>query len=118
MDDQTDGYIQVIKKQGEFQRANQSAVKSYAPGELEFRAEINGVKVNSGDYWLPDKSGSCYNCYKVKVSSRGIHYTRKCKDPQYLTDWTGSCYYRNWESEEVYFKDVKLYLISEATPTE
>ena len=63
MKDQTQGYIDIIEKQGEEQRSDQPKLNSYDPGELKFTAQVNGVEVKDGDYWLPDNNGNCSNCY-------------------------------------------------------
>ena len=83
----------------------------YAPYELKFSAIFNGQIINEGDFWLPDEKGGQWNCYPVKISSMGIHYTRKIKsDSGYLTHSNGKTYYADWENEGVHSREVSLFM--------
>lgn len=84
--------------------------RCYTPSELKFYAVYKGKRVIDGDLWLPDERGCNFNCYPVKISSMGIHYTRRMRSGSgHLTHSDGRTYYEDWESERVQAKGVSLF---------
>ena len=89
---------------------------NYKPSELKFSATYNGEIVKAGDYWLPDERAGYWNCYPVRISSMGIHYTRKLKpDSEHITCSDGRTYYDSWESECIQSEGVSLSLTDAET---
>jgi hypothetical protein len=91
----------------------------YAPSELRFYADYKGQRVNDGDYWLPNTLANDWgqkacpnNCYPVRISSLGIHYTQRCHDDDdYIEHSDGRTYYGSWESSQVHSEGVNLFLL-------
>ena len=83
------------------------------PDDWGFSAKHNGVVVNDGDFWLPDGRGDFRNCYTVRVSSIGIHYSKKLLGggERDEIEENGSTYYRNWECERVHSEGVSITVI-------
>lgn len=91
---------------------------TYRPSQLKFYAIYKGNLVEDGDYWVPNtlendwhqKAGP-HNCYPVKISSLGIHYTPRLRNQHdYIEHSDGRTYYGSWESECVHAEDVALVL--------
>ena len=90
-------------------KLNQS--NGYAPAELKFYAMYKGKRVNDGDYWLPEGRATPSDCYPVRVSSLGIHYTQRlAADSDYIEHSDGRTYYGSWEWEAIHSQDVTIYL--------
>jgi hypothetical protein len=90
-------------------KLNQS--NGYAPAELKFYAMCKGKRVNDGDYWLPEGRATPSDCYPVRVSSLGIHYTQRlAADSDYIEHSDGRTYYGSWEWEAIHSQDVTIYL--------
>lgn len=83
----------------------------YAPAELKFYAMHKGKRVKDGDYWLPEGRATPSDCYPVRVSSLGIHYTQRlATDCDYIEHSDGRTYYGSWELEAIHTQDVTIYL--------
>lgn len=89
--------------------------QKFDAGQLIFFAELDGKIIRNGDFWIPDTlEPNSRNCYPVRVSNLGIHYTKKLSDE--YTDITvrnkdgDKVYYSDWEEESIYTKDVKVFL--------
>jgi hypothetical protein len=81
----------------------------YYPAELKFYAIHKGKRVEDGDYWLPEGGSNPCDCYPVRVSSLGIHYTQRLvADDEYIERSDGRMYY--WEYEAIHAQDVIIHL--------
>ncbi len=93
------------------ERTKLNQVNGYAPAELKFYAMHNSQRVNDGDYWLPEGRATPSDCYPVRVSSLGIHYTQRlAADRDYIEHSDGRTYYGSWEWEAIHSQDVTIYL--------
>ena len=110
-------YKNVCKKLINIKEQNNmdSETQEFDAGQLSFYAKLDEKIIRNGDFWLPNELyPSCRNCYPVRISNLGIHYTRKSSDE--YTDITvrskdgEKVYYSDWEKELIYTKDVKVFL--------
>jgi hypothetical protein len=89
---------------------------------LKFKAYFNGIEINDGDYFRPDKisdrnHSTDYDSYKCIICSHGILWTNKITTRE---DWVEvrrpeskitKTYYSDWESLHLLSKDVVIEVI-------
>ena len=90
--------------------------------KLKFKAFYNGVEINDGDYFRPDKMSNgqnlsaSHNSYECVICSHGILWTNKLsKRDNYIelkNENRTETYYQDWESLHLLSEKVVIEVIT------